>query len=134
MAFWKFINKTFKINYLENADIDYNVCLKENDFFEYDCLNKAYLTKDSKSLVTKLIDNIFVNYRYTMSFNQAVSGKVKYYIKGVIEANKVNQEAGNYWNKEYTLVEEQELTLNKNKEYAFNLGTSINYDEYNELN
>ena len=46
------MNKTYYIDYRENGSIDYNVFLKDNEFFE-----KDHLAKD-QSYVASLIDKI----------------------------------------------------------------------------
>lgn len=127
------MDTSITLEYDEKINVDYNICLKENNFYEYECLNKEYLLKGTKSIATKIIDKIYINYDYDMRFNNQVSGKYRYYIKGILEANKTNQEQGIYWEQEYDLSEKNELEITNQNEYVFSINTIIDYNEYNDL-
>ena len=89
-----FEEKKQTLKYQENNDIDYNVYLKKNDFFETDHLEK------NKTYITSLIDHINVDYKYNIQFDYPVEGEYKYYIYAVVESKKSNSE-DKYWSKEY---------------------------------
>lgn len=60
--------------YTEQADIDYQVKLKDNKYYEDG--------NDSDAYVTKLLESIDTYFKYTLSFNDKVTGEYSYYILG----------------------------------------------------
>ena len=121
----------YKINvetvmYKENNSINYKVYLKKNNFFDV-----KYLEED-KTYITSLIDYIKVNYNYNIKFDSPVSGKYRYYVLATVEANKPNNESGNYWTKNYKLSDEKTITLDKSTEYTINQEIKIDYNKYNK--
>ena len=51
------------ISYTEKSNVEYNVCLKNNDFYEEKCLPK------NMKYVASLIDNIQVEFNEWSKFN-----------------------------------------------------------------
>lgn len=114
------------IMYKEDNSINYKVYLKKNNFFDV-----PYLEED-KTYITSLIDYIKVNYNYNIQFNKVVSGNYKYYILATVEANKPNNEVGNYWTKNYKLSDEKKIKIDKSTEYSINQEIKIDYNKYNK--
>ena len=74
------LNKTYYIDYTEGGSIDYNVFLKENEFFE-----DSYLGKD-QSYVASLIDRIMANFNYEMDIDDDdVNYRYSYRINSKLE-------------------------------------------------
>ena len=74
------LNKTYYIGYREGGSIDYNVFLKENEFYEED-----YLGRD-QSYVASLIDKIIADYSYEIDMDtDDVNYKYSYTIKSRLE-------------------------------------------------
>ena len=114
------------IMYKEDNSINYKVYLKKNNFFDV-----PYLEED-KTYITSLIDYIKVNYNYNIQFNKVVSGNYKYYILATVEANKPNNDVGNYWTKNYKLSDEKKIKIDKSTEYSINQEIKIDYNKYNK--
>ncbi len=114
------------VSYKENNTISYKVFLKKNDFFDV-----KYLEED-KTYITSLIDYIKVNYNYNIKFDNAVSGNYRYYVLATVEANKPNNESGNYWTKNYKLSDEKKISIDKSTEYTINQEIKIDYNKYNK--
>lgn len=126
-----YVKGFYKINvetvmYKENNSINYKVYLKKNNFFD-----AKYLEED-KTYITSLIDYIKVKYNYNIKFDNPVSGKYRYYVLATVEANKPNNEAGNYWTKNYKLSDEKKITIDKSTEYTINQEIKIDYNKYNK--
>lgn len=125
--------KIYIINYQPETEIDYKVYLKKNNFFDNKYLTKSDLTQNNRSIITSLIDYIDVNFKYTVHYTDKVTGQYRYYIKTIIEANKVNVEGGNYWSKEYRLTETKSVDLKDKNNFTINENIKIDYDKYNSI-
>lgn len=54
------------VRYVENSDLDYEVCLKENNFYEEKCLKKDMI------YVASLIDNVKINFNYKLNIEEKI--------------------------------------------------------------
>ena len=74
------LNKTYYIGYNESGSIDYNVFLKDNEFFEEDHLGS------DQSYVASLIDKIVADYSYEIDMDtDDVNYKYSYSITSRLE-------------------------------------------------
>lgn len=117
---------TESVVYEEKSDIDYRVFLKENNFFE-----TPYLPKN-QVYITSLIDDIDIDMKYNLVLADAKSGSYTYTIKGLISADLQNSD-GNYWQKEYILINEKTNTFNNMNVINIAENLSIDYDTYNNI-
>ena len=122
--------KVISLTYKETTDINYNVYLKENNFFDVPFLSKDYLSVNDRYIITQLIDYIDMTFNYNMSFDKDTSGNYYYYLKAVVEANKPNEESGSYWEKEYILYEGEKTSFSNVRNYSFAPNIKIDYNEY----
>ena len=130
----KFINNSLSINsdeklhFQEKGNVKYSVCLKDNDFFEKECLDS------NMSYVASLIKNISLdfNYQFNGNFDNLVSS-VDYEVvaKLIIENNDTKTK---YYEKEYVLAPKTSDSI-KNNGTLYNLDKkiNINYEYYNNI-
>ena len=122
------INSNEKLHFQEKGNVKYYVCLKDNDFFEDECLDS------NMSYVASLIKNIALdfNYQFNSNFDNLVSS-IDYEIvaKLIIENNDTKAK---YYEKEYVLVPKTTDYV-KNNETLYNLDkkVNINYEYYNNI-
>lgn len=112
------------VTYDEKSNIDYNVYLKENEFFENNYLGS------NKQYIASLIDYIKADFEYNLSFD---SDDVEYKYEYRIEANVnvYDKDTNNVlFNKKEELLKQEEFTTNKRKA---NIKKSVNID-YNHFN
>ncbi len=119
--------KIITLNYQENNNIDYKVYLKENNFFD-----EKYMEK-GKTYITSLIDYIKIDYSYNIKFDQEVNADYTYQIKAKIEANKTDNEAENYWEKEYVITEENKGSIKNKTNLSINQSVNVDYNKYNNI-
>ena len=116
------------IFYQEKSNIDYSVCLNNNDFYEEKCLAK------DMSYIASLINKISLDFNYQFMTNkETLNQPFEYEIlaKLVIANNDTNT---NYFEKKYTLVEKTSNEVKKmNKYYTLNKQIDIDYNTYNEI-
>lgn len=122
------INSDEKLHFQEKGNVKYSVCLKDNDFFEDECLNS------NMSYVASLIKNISFdfNYQFNGNFDNLVSS-VDYEVvaKLIIENNDTKTK---YYEKEYVLAPKTSDSI-KNNGTLYNLDKKINidYEYYNNI-
>ena len=121
------LNKTYYIGYREGGSIDYNVFLKENEFFE-----ESYLGKD-QSYVASLIDKIIADYSYEIDMDTSdVNYKYSYTIKSRLEIIDNTSNVA-IFNPEQELVSVQNKMQSSSNRLRINEIVVINYDEYNDI-
>ena len=121
------LNKTYYIGYREGGSIDYNVFLKDNEFFEQDHLGK------DQSYVASLIDKIIADYSYEIDMDiDDVNYKYSYSIKSRLEIIDNTSKVA-IFNPEQELVSIQNKSQSSSNKLRINEIVVINYDEYNDL-
>ena len=118
------------VNYQEKSDLNYKVYLHDNDIY-----NREYLGMNDK-YITKLVDNIMVDFNYNIMFDKDISGYYTYKVVGTLVAyqDDIND---SLWEKDYVLLNDQTNVLNANdlKSIEIKDGINIDYDKYqDELN
>lgn len=121
------LNKKYYIGYREGGSIDYNVFLKENEFFE-----EQHLGKD-QSYVASLIDKIIADYSYEIDMDtDEVNYRYSYSIKSRLEILDNTSKVA-IFNPEHELVNVQNKSQSSSNRLRINEIVVINYDEYNDL-
>lgn len=122
------INPKAKLQYQEAGNVKYSVCLKENNFFEDECLNS------NMSYIASLIKDITLDFNYQFNSNlDKIIESVDYEIiaKLIIKNNDTKI---NYYEKEYILTPKTNDKVNTNQEqYNLNKKIIIDYDYYNNI-
>ena len=116
------LSKGYFINYKEYSNIDYSVCLKENQFYENRCVEKG------NQYVASLIDYIPTNFNYRLDFE---NGSIEYIYnyKIIAEFNVIDNE-----NDKVLYTKEEIIYTSEDKKS--NSGININYNmniDYNNL-
>lgn len=121
------LEKTYYVGYREHGNIDYNVFLKDNEFFD-----KDYLGKD-QSYVASLIDNIVANFTYEIELDtEDVNYRYSYDITAKLEIID-NTSGVAIFKPEYELVKAQNRTQSSSNRLVINEIVVLNYDNYNSL-
>ena len=121
------LNKKYYIGYTEGGSIDYDVYLKENEFYE-----SPYLEKN-QSYVASLIDKIIANFSYEIDMDaDDVNYRYSYTIKSRLEIMDDSSDVA-IFNPERELVSVQNRSQNASNRLTVNEIVVLNYDEYNEL-
>ncbi|MBR3879377.1 MAG: hypothetical protein IKJ24_04550 [Clostridia bacterium] len=121
------LESKYYIGYTEGGSIDYNVFLKENEFYEEEHLGK------NQSYVASLIDRIIADFSYEIDMDtEGVNYRYSYTIKSKLEiVDKTSDVA--IFNPEKVLVSEQNKSQSSSDRLRINEIVVINYDEYNDL-
>ena len=121
------LESTYYIGYREVGNIDYNVFLKENDFYDEDHLGKG------QSYVASLIDKIIADFTYEIDMDTSdVNYRYSYKIDSRLEI--VDNTSGvAIFNQKEELVNVQNKSQSSSKRLVINEIVVLKYDEYNEL-
>ena len=112
------------VAYTEKSDISYKVLLKPNNYYEKEYLDDKY------NVVASLIDKFIVNYNYVNTFSSEVDYKVKYDVTASLIIYDSDNDEKPIYTKNYTLIDEKEVT-GKGLIAIVNLqDNAVNYDEY----
>ncbi len=121
------LDKTQYINYRESGNIDYDVYLKENDYFEEDRLEQG------QSYVASLIDQVIANMSYEIDMDaDDVNYRYSYKVTSRLEIidNKSNRAI---LNDEKVLKDVQNKAQKSETRLIISENVVINYDEYNDV-
>ena len=121
------MNRTYYIEYTEKGSADYDVNLKENNFFEDDSVGAGH------SYVASLIENIVAKFRYDLAIDNASVG-FDYTYKVDAQLIVASKDTGDHiYEPIYNLVPETKATV-ENRD-SLNVGTSvvIDYNHYNKI-
>ena len=112
------------VTYQENSDVTYKVYLHENDIYnsEYLGMNERY--------ITKLVDNILIDFDYASLFNKDLSGYYTYTVTGSLVGYKDNINENLFKKDEELLKKTVPLDQNNLKEIKINDEVVIDYDKY----
>lgn len=121
------LNKDYFINYTESGNIDYNVFLKENEFYEDNYIGQG------QSYVASLIDNIIADFNYRIRMDaDDVNYRYSYRITSRLEIIDDSSKKA-IFNPEYVLVEKNNKVQKSGDTLQINEIVVINYDEYNDI-
>lgn len=119
------LNKTHYIRLSEKSKIDYKVCLKKNNFFENECIDK------NNQYVASLIDYIPISLNYDLSFlGEDVDFKYSYNIYAELNVIDKNNKKVLFTKRE-TL--HQSDIINAVNDATIKYDTNVNYDKYNDI-
>lgn len=120
------IIKEEKVTYNEKGSVDYQICLKENNFYENSCIEQ------DMSYVANLIKNISLTFNYDLQTNKNINLNTSYeIIANLVISN--SDELSNYFQKKYILVSKTDLKKELIKKRTINKNINIDYDYYNNI-
>ncbi len=121
------LNKKYYIGYTESGSIDYDVYLKDNEFYDSPVIEK------DQSYVASLIDEIITNFSYQIDMDtDDVNYRYSYSITSRLEIIDDTSKAAIY-NPEYVLVNVQNKSQSSSSRLSINEIVVLNYDEYNDV-
>lgn len=119
-------NQDLYVRYKETSNIDYQVFIKENEFF-----GENYIDQNNQ-YIANLIDYIDANLKYQIELEEE---KIEYLYSYRIEANvdvKEKSTQNSLYNKTETILEEQEFKSNTTK-LVIDETVKVDYNKYNDL-
>lgn len=114
-------------NYESNGSIEYQIDLKENDFYNTDNLNY-------QNIISKYIDNIKINFKYDLSSSQVLTLKSTYSLEMyLISTYNSDNKIKEIWKEKYELIPKTTYESNDKTIMSFDKKIDIDYEEYNKV-
>ena len=123
------ITHSKNLSYSEKGNIDYTVCLKQNDFYEDECI------KNNMSYVASLINNINLTYNYKFNINKELLEKDDFEYEVTAKLVIQNSEdMSSFYEKNYVILSRNKTGLSKkNNKVIINKSFDIDYNYYNDI-
>lgn len=123
------LNNTNKesISYTQNGNVDYKVCLKENNFYSQNCLDK------NMSYVSSLIKNVGLTFNYDLNTSEHLNVKTEYEVTAKLVISNA-ENTSKYFEQKYILQDKTSEGISQiNNEYKISKNIDIDYDYYNTI-
>ena len=119
-------NKVQYVKYNEKSDVEYNVLLKDNKFYDTDKIGK------NNQYISELIDNINTNFKYNLSLEKKdVEYKYSYRIEASVSVKDRITNRYVYQHDEALLNKKEFVT--KSDEVLIEEKVVVDYNKYNDL-
>lgn len=115
-------NETLQYNY--NSKANYQVCLRENDYYKEKCLD------ENTEYISSITDKINIDFNYSGVYQDTKNRNLKYYIKSVLLIKTDTESSKELYKDEDKLTKEKKINFDKNV-VSFNETVSIPFGEYN---
>jgi hypothetical protein len=115
------------VSYNVNNNIDYNVCLKTNNYYDRECLDK------NNTYVADLIDYINIDFSYALSSSQALKENYSYNITSQIVATNKENSSEVIYNKQDVLVPDTSFDEDNSNQAIINKSLKLNYADYSNI-
>jgi hypothetical protein len=124
MLFSKITVKQFFYN--ETSNLDYSVCLKENEYFEQ-CLGK------DRQYVANIIDYVNAEFKYVLNSSDVFDYNYKYHITAKIVATEKGDSSKILYTNEEIILTEKSFNMQASNNLIIEEQIRIDYDKYNEI-
>lgn len=113
--------------YTEKSNLDYNVYLKPNDYFE-----EQFLGKD-RQYVASLIDYISADFKYELNASDPFDYTYDYWITATLIAKEKTDKAKVVYEKEFPLLSKKDFKFKDSNNFYISENVKIDYAYYNEI-
>lgn len=123
------LNNTEKetISYSQYGNVNYKVCLKNNNFYTQNCLDK------NMSYVSTLIKTVALTFDYDLSTSKDLDIKTEYEVDAKLVISNTDN-TSKYYEQKYILKPKTSEGIAKiNNEYKISQNVDIDYDYYNAI-
>ncbi len=110
--------------YTYDSKVNYQVCLKENNYYKDKCLN------ENTEYISSITDKINVDFNYTSVYEDIQKRSIKYYIKTSLIIKTDSESAKELYKDENKLTKVKKLNIDKNVGVIAE-SITIPFDEYN---
>ena len=118
-------NNDYKLHYSETSDLDYQVHLKPNNFYQ-----EQFLSKD-QMYIASLIDYINARFDYTFISDENMVLEYSYYVQSSLQINDVN--GAKIYESIEQLVPSRKFTKLSNNTFSVNENIRIDYEKNNNI-
>lgn len=119
-----YLNTNTTSNYTERSNVNYQVCLKENDYYTTSCVG------ENVEYLTAITDNIRTEFNYVAVFQEKEKRTARYYVKSKLLIKTVNEPERELLSKEKELIAPKDYTDDTNVINIIEI-VDIPFQEYN---
>lgn len=113
--------------YNQSSNLNYNVSLKENDYYNDENLNQ------NMQYIASLIDYIDVDFNYNFNASNTFDYTYTYYIESYVSVTDGEDDSKVIYSKIDKLTDPVTVANDNSSGFNINQNVRINYDEYNDL-
>ena len=117
---------THQFFYSETSNLDYKVCLKENDYFTEKCLDK------DRQYIASIIDYIGAEFKYNFVASDEFNYNYRYSINARIVATEKNNSSKIIYDESEVILEDKLVIMNDSKSFEILENLNIDYTKYNK--
>lgn len=115
----------YVMHYSDSSELDYNVYLKDNDFY-----TTSYLPKD-RAYISTLIDYIDASFNYDFNVTEDINLGYKYYISAKLVVD--GSSGKRIYENEDILLDKTKIKKVQDKKFSILENVKIDYNKYNQL-
>ncbi|MBQ6324140.1 MAG: hypothetical protein IJI22_04870 [Bacilli bacterium] len=112
------------VYYDEVASAKYNVCLKDNNYYDKSCLG------EEMQYASALVDSVVTSFNYDVNFSTDISYDLSYHVVGVTKIYDASDRSKILYQNEDLLVEKTKVA-DYNKWIKFQTNVSVDFNKYN---
>lgn len=113
------------VSYKEESHANYKVCLKENNYYNKECLDEGL------QYLSALTNNIDVDFNYNVNLSKEIEYKLAYHVNALVRIYDPVDHTKILYENEDTIIERVDISNNSNK-ISFHTNALIDYSKYNE--
>ena len=119
-----YLNTNTTSNYIERSNVNYQVCLKKNDYYATSCVG------ENVEYLTAITDNVRTEFNYVAVYQEKEKRTVKYYVKSKLLIKTVNEPEKELLSKEKELIAPKDYSADTN---VINIieAVDVPFQEYN---
>lgn len=118
---------TISLKVKENGNVDYQICLKENDYYPNQCLDKGM------QYIANLIDYIDIDFKYDLTTNHKIDSEYSYRVESEVRVFAKNDPTNIIYTDTEELLKEKVGSTSDKSLIQVQEKFKIDYDEYNDL-
>jgi hypothetical protein len=116
-----------RLNYRENGNVNYQVCLKPNSYFADECQPAG------KQYVASLIDNLKTEFNYSFQTDEVVKYDYDYDISAKLTATELGNSGKILYENEEVILPTKSVKQQKAQDFNIKEAVALDYGKYNNL-
>lgn len=112
------------VSYKEESHARYKVCLKENNYYNKECLDEGL------QYLSTLTNSINVDFNYDVKFSTNIDYKLAYHVTALVRVYDPVDHTKILYENEDIIIDKVDISNNSDK-INFNTSASIDYSKYN---
>ena len=113
------------VSYKEESNASYKVCLKENNYYNNECLDEGL------QYLSSLTNNINIDFNYNVQLSSVIDYKLTYHVNALVRIYDSIDHTKVLYENENTIIAKHDISDSSDK-ISFSTNTVIDYKKYND--